>query len=122
VISRFNDFAPPTLLAQAARINFSTRLFNLTVTNVPGPQVPLYVLGRELEDIFPIGFLPPNQALFVAIMSYNGGINFGLLADYDSMDDVDVIASGIETAIAELVEAAAAASEHEVEAETAARQ
>jgi diacylglycerol O-acyltransferase len=122
VISRFNDFAPPTLLAQAARINFSTRLFNLTVTNVPGPQVPLYVLGRELEDIFPIGFLPPNQALFVAIMSYNGGINFGLLADYDSMDDVDVIASGIETAIAELVDAAAAAAEQEVEAESATRQ
>jgi WS/DGAT/MGAT family acyltransferase len=122
VISRFNDFAPPTLLAQAARINFSTRLFNLTVTNVPGPQVPLYVLGRELEDIFPIGFLPPNQALFVAIMSYNGGINFGLLADYDSMDDVDVIASGIETAIAELVDAAATATEQQVEAESAARQ
>jgi len=120
VISRFNDFAPPTLLAQAARINFSTRLFNLTVTNVPGPQVPLYVLGRELEDIFPIGFLPPNQALFVAIMSYNGGINFGLLADYDAMDDVDVSASGLETAIAELVDAAAAASEREVETESAA--
>jgi diacylglycerol O-acyltransferase len=109
VISRFNDFAPPTLLAQAARINFSTRLFNLTVTNVPGPQVPLYLLGRELEDIFPIGFLPPNQALFVAIMSYNGGVNFGLLADYDAMDDVDVIAQGTERAIAELVEAAEAA-------------
>jgi diacylglycerol O-acyltransferase / wax synthase len=106
VISRFNDFAPPTLLAQAARINFSTRLFNLTVTNVPGPQVPLYLLGRELEDIFPIGFLPPNQALFVAIMSYNGGVNFGLLADYDAMDDVDVIATGIEHAIGELVEVA----------------
>jgi diacylglycerol O-acyltransferase len=106
VISRFNDFAPPTLLAQAARLNFSTRLFNLTVTNVPGPQVPLYVLGRELEDIFPIGFLPPNQALFVAIMSYNGGVNFGLLADYDSMDDVDVVAEGLEASIAELVEAA----------------
>ena len=106
VISRFNDFAPPTLLAQAARINFSTRLFNLTVTNVPGPQVPLYVLGRELEDLFPIGFLPPNQALFVAIMSYNGGVNFGLLADYDAMDDVEVVADGIESSIAELMEAA----------------
>jgi len=108
VISRFNDFAPPTLLAQAARINFSTRLFNLTVTNVPGPQVPLYVLGRELEDVFPVGFLPPNQALFVAIMSYNGGVNFGLLADYDSMDDIDVITDGIERAIAELLEVAEA--------------
>jgi diacylglycerol O-acyltransferase / wax synthase len=106
VISRFNDFAPPTLLAQAARINFSTRLFNLVVTNVPGPQVPIYLLGRELEDIFPVGFLPPHQALFVAIMSYNGGINFGLLADYDSMEDVDVIAEGIERALADLVSAA----------------
>ena len=47
VISRFNDFAPPTLLAQASRVNFSTRLFNLIVTNVPGPQIPLYVLGRR---------------------------------------------------------------------------
>ena len=106
VISRFNDFAPPTLLAQAARINFSTRLFNLVVTNVPGPQIPLYVLGRELEDIFPVGFLPPNQALFVAIMSYNGGINFGLLADYDAIDDLELIAEGIEASLAELLEAA----------------
>jgi len=106
VISRFNDFAPPTLLAEAARINFSTRLFNLVVTNVPGPQIPLYVLGRELQDVFPVGFLPPNQALFVAIMSYNGGIDFGLLADYDSIDDVDAIAEGIDRSIAELVEAA----------------
>jgi WS/DGAT/MGAT family acyltransferase len=120
VISRFNDFAPPTLLAQAARVNFSTRLFNLVVTNVPGPQIPLYVLGRELEDVFPVGFLPPNQALFVAIMSYNGGINFGLLADYDSMDDVDLIAEGIERSIAELAEAAERAPEPErVESEPA---
>src|SRR5207249_2536600 len=109
VISRFNDFAPPTLLAQAARINFSTRLFNLVVTNVPGPQVPLYVLGRELEDIFPVGFLPPNHALFIAVMSYNGGINFGLLGDYDSMDDIDVVGNAIEQALVELAEAAAEA-------------
>jgi diacylglycerol O-acyltransferase len=121
VISRFNDFAPPTLLAQAARINFSTRLFNLTVTNVPGPQVPLYVLGRELEEIFPVGFLPPNQALFVAIMSYNGGVNFGLLADYDAMEDVGVVAEGIERGIAELVEAAEESSSvRTAEARTAA--
>jgi len=107
VISRFNDFAPPTLLAEAARINFSTRLFNVVVTNVPGPQFPLYILGRELEDLFPVGFLPPNQALFVAIMSYNGGINFGLLADYDVLDDVAVLGTAIERSLAELVEAAA---------------
>jgi diacylglycerol O-acyltransferase / wax synthase len=110
VISRFNDFAPPTLLAQASRINFSTRLFNLIVTNVPGPQMPLYVLGREQEDAFPIAFLPENHALAVAIMSYNGHINFGLLADYDSMEDVDVICKGIEESLAELDEIAKAAA------------
>jgi diacylglycerol O-acyltransferase len=109
VISRFNDFAPPTLLAQASRINFSTRLFNLIVTNVPGPQIPLYVLGRELEEVFPVAFLPQNHALAVAIMSYNGKVGFGLLADYDSMEDIEVLASGINDSLAEL-EAAAGAS------------
>ncbi len=110
VISRFNDFAPPTLLAQAARINFSTRLFNLIVTNVPGPQFPLYVLGRKLEEVFPVAFLPPDHALAVAIMSYNGRVCFGLLADYDSMEDVETVASGIEESLVELERAAAAAA------------
>ena len=53
----FRDFAPPVLLAPTAAINFSTRLFNLLVTNFPGPQVPFYVLGRELTAVYPIGFL-----------------------------------------------------------------
>jgi WS/DGAT/MGAT family acyltransferase len=109
VISRFNDFAPPTLLAQAARINFSTKLFNLIVTNVPGPQIPLYVLGRELEDVFPVAFLPEHHALAIAIMSYNGCINFGLLADYDSMEDVEDISQYLSDALAELLDAAKAA-------------
>jgi diacylglycerol O-acyltransferase / wax synthase len=110
VISRFNDFAPPTLLAQASRVNFSTRLFNLIVTNVPGPQLPLYVLGREMEEIFPVAFLPQNHVLAVAIMSYNGRIGFGLLADYDSVKDADTIADGIAGSLAELEAAAAAAA------------
>jgi diacylglycerol O-acyltransferase / wax synthase len=106
VISRLNDFAPPTLLAQASRINFSTRLFNLIVTNVPGPQIPLYVLGRELQDVFPVAFLPENHALAIAIMSYNGGIDFGLLGDYDAMEDVTLVAEGIEAEIKQLLDAA----------------
>jgi len=110
VISRFNDFAPPTLLAQASRINFSTRLFNLIVTNVPGPQMPLYVLGREMEEVFPVAFLPENHAMAVAIMSYHGKIGFGLLADYDSMEDVEAISAGITESLAELEQAAGAAA------------
>ncbi len=68
----FRDFAPPLLLAPTAAINFSTRLFNLLVTNFPGPQMPFYVLGRELTDVYPIGFLAKNHALAIAILSYNG--------------------------------------------------
>jgi WS/DGAT/MGAT family acyltransferase len=103
VIAGLQDFAPPTLLAQASRLNFSTRLFNLIVTNVPGPQFPLYVLGREMLDIFPVAFLPEQHAMAVAIMSYNGGLNFGLLADFDAMPDLDEIGRGLEDALDELV-------------------
>ena len=89
VIAGLTDFAPPTLLAQASRLNFSTRLFNLIVTNVPGPQFPLYLLGREMLEIVPIAFLPENHALAIAIMSYNGKVDFGLLGDYDAMPDLE---------------------------------
>ena len=96
VLTSVQNLAPPTVLAQASRMNFSTRLFNLLVTNVPGPQFPLYVLGRELQDLFPVAFLPRNHALAVAIMSYNGGIDFGLLGDYDAMPDLDELARLLE--------------------------
>jgi hypothetical protein len=108
VLSSVNNFAPPTILAQASRINFSTRLFNLIVTNVPGPQFPLYLLGRELLDLFPVAFLPEKHALAVAIMSYNRTLNFGLLADYDALPDLDVIQRGIEESRDELLRAARA--------------
>jgi len=100
------SFAPPTVLAQASRINFSTRLFNLIVTNVPGPQFPLYLLGRELQDLFPVAFLPRDHSLAIAIMSYNGGIDFGLLGDYDAMPDLDEFGQDLSVALEELVTAA----------------
>src|SRR5205823_3644654 len=101
-----NEMAPPTILAQASRLNFSTRLFNLIVTNIPGPQFPLYVLGRQLLDLFPVAFLPRDHAMAVAIMSYNGGLDYGLLADFDAVPDLDVIADGIQETLDELLEAA----------------
>jgi WS/DGAT/MGAT family acyltransferase len=103
VLASAQNFAPPTILAQASRINFSTRLFNLIVTNVPGPQFPLYLRGRQLDDVFPVAFLPKDHALAIAIMSYNGRINFGLLADYDALPDVDIIADGIRASLEELL-------------------
>ncbi len=106
VITGLEALAPPTILAQASRLQFSTRLFNLLVTNVPGPQFPLYVLGRELRDLFPVAFLPENQSLAVAIMSYNGAIDFGLLGDYDAMPDIADFGHALDASLAELVAAA----------------
>ena len=106
VLAGVQNLAPPTILAQASRINFSTRLFNLLVTNVPGPQFPLYALGRELHDLFPVAFLPRDHALAVAIMSYNGGMDFGLLGDYDAMPDLDALGDMLLEARDELVAAA----------------
>ena len=106
VLAGLQGFAPPTILAQASRINFSTRLFNLIVTNVPGPQFPLYVLGRELQDLFPVAFLPRDHAMAIAIMSYNRGIDFGLLGDYDAMPDLEDIGQDLSVALEELVVAA----------------
>jgi diacylglycerol O-acyltransferase / wax synthase len=103
VISGVQNFAPPTILAQASRLNFSTRLFNLIVTNVPGPQFPLYVLGREILEAYPIAFLPENHALAIAIMSYNGQMNFGLLSDFDAVPDLGEIGEGIAAELATLV-------------------
>ncbi len=97
------EFAPPTILAQASRLNFSTRLFNLIVTNVPGPQIPLYVYGRRLLDAFPVAFLPKRHALAVAIMSYDGAVSFGLLGDLDALPDLGLLADGVRDHLAELV-------------------
>ena len=106
VIAGIQNFAPPTLLAMASRLNFSTRLFNLIVTNVPGPQFPIYLLGRELEELLPVAFLPQHHALAVAIMSYNGGLNFGLLGDFDAMPDLEGFGESLTTSLDELLSVA----------------
>jgi len=106
----FRDFAPPVLLSPTAAINFSTRLFNLLVTNFPGPQVPFYVLGRELTEVYPIGFLAKDHALAIAILSYNGQVGFGLLADPDAIPDAQRIVGHLAAAVEELTGAAQIAS------------
>jgi len=98
----FRDFAPPLLLEPTASLNFSTRLFNLLVTNFPGPQIPIYVLGRELVGVYPVGFLARRHALSIAIFSYNGQISFGLLADRDAVPDLERIAGYVGDSVREL--------------------
>jgi WS/DGAT/MGAT family acyltransferase len=104
-LTAVQNFAPPTILAQASRLNFSTRLFNLLVTNVPGPQQPLFLLDRPMVDVFPIPFLAENHTLSVAVMSYNGRLNFGILGDYDAVQDIQVIADGISDSRDDLLDA-----------------
>ena len=112
-IAGLQDFAPPTIFAQASRLNFSSRLYNLLVTNVPGPQFPLYLLGRELEQLVPIPFLGPEKALAIAVMSYNGGVHLSLMGDYDALDDLEDLGVWISDEIATLAEVAGQAERAE---------
>jgi WS/DGAT/MGAT family acyltransferase len=102
VLTKLTGFAPPTVLDQAARLQGRQRMFNLTVTNVPGPQRPLYMLGNRLEAMYPKVPLVSNTALGIAIISYDGRLCFGLLADYDALPDVEDVAAALEESIAEL--------------------
>ena len=79
LLTQLTGFAPPTVLSQASRLQSAQRMFNLVVTNVPGPQFPLFMLGRRLLRIYPQVPLVNNTALGIAIMSYDGTLNFGLL-------------------------------------------
>jgi WS/DGAT/MGAT family acyltransferase len=102
MLTELTNFAPPTIMGQAARLQTRQRLFNLVVTNVPGPQFPLYLLGHRLEAIYPMVPLALNQAVCVGIMSYDGQINFGLVGDYDAMPDLDALAADLEHEIERL--------------------
>ncbi|MBD0280956.1 MAG: wax ester/triacylglycerol synthase family O-acyltransferase [Thermoleophilaceae bacterium] len=105
-LTELADFAPPTIMSQAARLSSRQRLFNLVVTNVPGPQFPLYLLGRPMLEIFPMVPLARNQGLGVAILSYDGSINFGLVGDYDLLWDLDDLAGDIRESLEQLADAA----------------
>jgi hypothetical protein len=106
VITELSGFAPPTIMGQAARLSSRQRFFNLVVTNVPGPQFPLYLLGRRMLDPFPMVPLAKNQALGIALLSYDGRINVGIVGDYDLLWDIDDFAESLQEALADLADAA----------------
>jgi diacylglycerol O-acyltransferase / wax synthase len=106
ILTSLTDFAPPTIASQAARLQSAQRFFNLVVTNIPGPQFPLYVLGRQMLALFPMVPLAQRQSVCVGIMSYNGQINFGLIGDYDAMADLESLALDLEASFQDLSAAA----------------
>ena len=110
VLTNLAGFAPPTILSQAARLQARQPFFNLVVTNVPGPQFPLYLLARRMLVLYPIVPLARRQALGIAVMSYDGHLGFGLLGDYDALPGLDALAEDLSQSIAALSRAARAKS------------
>ena len=105
-IAGIEDFAPPTIFARASRLHFSNRMYNLLTTNVPGPQFPLYLLGREMKELLPVAFLAPGQRLAIACMSFNGTLALSLIGDYDGMPDLEDLAGYVTDEVAALRDAA----------------
>ena len=99
-------FGPPTLHASAARAvsGLSQRVWNTVITNVPGPQFPLYAGGSLMLAAYPVTALAKNQAVSIGLTSYNGGVYYGLVGDRDAMHDVQVLAQCIEQSLAELLD------------------
>jgi hypothetical protein len=104
-LARLGGHAPPTLHALGARAasGISKRIFNLVVTNVPGPQVPLYAAGARMLEMFPVVPLAAGQGLAVGITSYDGRLCYGLNGDRDALADLDVLAQTIDEGLDELV-------------------
>jgi diacylglycerol O-acyltransferase / wax synthase len=101
-LTRLGEFTPPTIAAQAARMQAVTRFFNLVVTNVPGPQHPLYLLGREMLASYPCVPLTTLSTIGIALLSYNGSIGVGLLGDSDKARDLSVLGGALPHALDEL--------------------
>jgi WS/DGAT/MGAT family acyltransferase len=95
--------APPVMHAALARSLYATRLFNVTITNVPGPQIPLYAFGALLREVHPVVPLAAAHSVGIAIFSYNGLVTFGVIADSASTPDIAVLEHGIEEGIDELL-------------------
>lgn len=106
-LAGLGGFAPPTMHALGARLGgmVSRRLYNVVITNVPGPQTPLYAAGCRMVSTYPVTPLSRGQALSIGLTSYDGGVYYGLYADRDAMPDADVLGRGIVDALQELLEA-----------------
>jgi diacylglycerol O-acyltransferase len=105
VLASLSGFAPPMVLALAARLGTkaSQRTVNTVTTNVPGPQIPLYAGGRRMLEVYPYVPLGLQVRIGVAIFSYDGRLTFGITGDYDTAPDIEVLAQGIEKSMVQLL-------------------
>ncbi|MBA2505556.1 MAG: DUF1298 domain-containing protein, partial [Thermoleophilaceae bacterium] len=102
--------APPLVSSIAVRAMAGPRLFNLVVSNVPGPQATFYLAGAPMLEAYPaVPLNPRNQALSIGILSYDGGIGFGLQADREALPDVDDAGAAVKRALERLAGACPAA-------------
>jgi diacylglycerol O-acyltransferase len=106
-LSDLTGFAAPTLHSLGTRLaaGLTRRMFHLVVTNVPGPQKPLYLVGARMLSTFPVVPLTPGLVLAVGVTSYDGRVCFGLTGDRDALPDLDVVGQCLRDAVTELVEA-----------------
>ena len=109
VLLNIGNHMPPVLHSFLARSLFATRLFNVTITNVPGPQIPLYYFGSKVQEIWPLVPIAASHAVGLAVFSYDGRLFFCINADRDTVPDLDVLNSGIAESLAELGELARSA-------------
>ncbi len=100
--------APPVIHATIAQALYAKRLFNVTITNVPGPQQTLYAFGAPLREMHPLVPLAAEHAVGVAVLSYDGQVFFGVVADRDTVGDLEVLLNALSTSVKELLAAARA--------------
>jgi len=99
-------WTPPTINRVLADVISRQLNWNLVVSNVPGPQMPFYLLGRRMVEVYPVVPLSPQQhALSIGVVSYDGGVFFGITADRNLFADIDEVAADLEAALAEQLSA-----------------
>ncbi len=101
-LMELTGYAPPTLLGLASRLAVRAMPVNTVITNVPGPQIPLYCMGAKMLEAFPYVCVVDGMAMIIAVISYDGHLAFGLSGDRSAVADLHVLAKGIEGAFAEL--------------------
>ncbi|TFH22618.1 MAG: DUF1298 domain-containing protein [Myxococcales bacterium] len=109
LIEDISDHSFTTLLVQFVKLAAQTRAYNMVVTNVPGPPVPIYFLGARLEEIYPLVPLFSGQGLGIALFSYDGTLSWGFDADWDALPDLHDFVEGVELEFSRLRKAADAA-------------